>query len=144
MLSKNAKQALDDMAANLKSQRGYIVEVQGFAPGRGQAAIQTSQAMADAVVRYLVLNHEVPVYRIFVMGMGNAPVQASTEGATRKNTRGGRVEVSLLKNNVDQLASANQPMSDMGSQSQPATGQSTGSSYSQPTQPQTQPNQVPR
>src|SRR6202022_2917710 len=74
VLSKNAKAALDDMAPPLKSQRGYIVEVQGFSSGHGQAAIATSQKMADAVVRYLVLNHEIPVYRIYVVRMGNAPV----------------------------------------------------------------------
>jgi len=36
--------------------------------------------------------------------MGNAPVPATTEGASARATTGGRVEVSLLKNNVDQLA----------------------------------------
>src|SRR5207253_2481746 len=69
VLSKNAKAALDDMATPLKNQRGYIIEVQGFSSGRGTAAIQTSQKMADSVVRYLVLNHEIPVYRIYVVGM---------------------------------------------------------------------------
>ena len=75
MLSKNAKDALDDMATPLKDHRGYIVEVQGFSSGHGQTAIATSQKMADAVVRYLVLNHDIPVYRIYVVGMGNAPVR---------------------------------------------------------------------
>ena len=70
VLSKNAKTALDDMATPLKDQRGYIIEVQGFSSGHGQTAIATSQKMADAVVRYLVLNHEIPVYRIYVVGMG--------------------------------------------------------------------------
>ena len=70
VLSKNAKAALDDMATPLKDQRGYIVEVQGFSSGHGQTAIATSQKMADAVVRYLVLNHDIPVYRIYVVGMG--------------------------------------------------------------------------
>ncbi len=104
-LSKNAKQAIDEMAANLKDQKGYVIEVQGYAPGKGQAAIAQSQAMADSVVRYLVLNHEVPVYRIFVVGMGNAPVQ-NAEGKTTR-LRGGKVDVTLLKNGVDQLATAN-------------------------------------
>jgi outer membrane protein OmpA-like peptidoglycan-associated protein len=108
VLSKNAKAALDDLATPLKSQRGYIIEVQGFSSGRGQAAIATSQKMADSVVRYLVLNHEIPVYRIYVVGMGNAPVQAANEEqgkTTAKRTSGGRVEVSLLKNDLEQLAS---------------------------------------
>jgi len=43
VLSQNAKTALDDMATPLKSQRGYIIEVQGFSSGHGQAAIATSQ-----------------------------------------------------------------------------------------------------
>ena len=64
------------MAAAVKGQRGYIIEVQGFSSGKGQTAIATSQKMAESVVRYLVLNHEIPVYRIYLVGMGNAPVQA--------------------------------------------------------------------
>jgi outer membrane protein OmpA-like peptidoglycan-associated protein len=110
VLSKNAKAALDDLATPLKNQRGYIIEVQGFSSGHGQAAIATSQKMADSVVRYLVLNHEIPVYRIYVVGMGNAPVQATSteeQGKTTKRTSGGRVEVSLLKNDLEQLATTN-------------------------------------
>jgi outer membrane protein OmpA-like peptidoglycan-associated protein len=106
VLSKKAKDALDEMATPLKDQRGYIVEVQGFSSGRGQAAIATSQKMADSVVRYLVLNHEIPVYRIYVVGMGNAPV--AEEGQTKHQT-GGRVEISLLKNDLEQLAVSSAP-----------------------------------
>ena len=76
VLSKNAKDALDQMAGGVKGQRGYIIEVQGFSSGKGQTAITTSQKMAESVVRYLVLNHEIPVYRIYLVGMGNAPVPA--------------------------------------------------------------------
>jgi outer membrane protein OmpA-like peptidoglycan-associated protein len=107
VLSTNAKTALDEMATPLKSQRGYIIEVQGFSSGHGQTAIATSQKMADAVVRYLVLNHEIPVYRIYVVGMGNAPVPtAAGDDAKTKRTSGGRVEISLLKNDLETLASS--------------------------------------
>jgi outer membrane protein OmpA-like peptidoglycan-associated protein len=99
VLSKAAKDALDEMAAPLKDQRSYIIEVRGFAPGRGQAAIASSQKMADSVVRYLVLNHQVPVYRIYVMSMGNAPV-AGADGTMAKHSSGGRVEISLMKNDL--------------------------------------------
>jgi outer membrane protein OmpA-like peptidoglycan-associated protein len=92
VLSKEAKDALDQMAAQLKNQRGYIIEVQGFSSGQGQAAIANSRKMADSVVRYLVLNYEIPAYRIYVIGMGNA---AMTQGA-----KGTRVEVSLLKSDL--------------------------------------------
>lgn len=107
VLSENAKSALDDLATPLKDQRGYIIEVQGFSSGQGQAAIATSHKMADSVVRYLVLSHEVPVYRIYVIGMGNAPVQnANGEEGKAKRTTGGRVEVSLLKNDLEQLTAS--------------------------------------
>ncbi len=109
VLSKNAKEALDEMATPLKDQRGYVVEVQGFSSGHGQVAIASSQKMAESVVRYLVLNHDIPVYRIYLVGMGNAPAPATTAEGTEKPKRiiGGRVEVSLLKNNLEQLASTN-------------------------------------
>jgi len=107
VLSQNAKSALDQMADPLKGTHGYIVEVQGFSSGKGQAAIATSRKMADAVVRYLVENHEIPVYRIYVLGMGNAPAPTPTEGEKPKRMSGGRVEVSLLKNDLEQLATSN-------------------------------------
>ena len=105
-LSENAKSALDELATPLKDQRGYIVEVQGFSSGRGQTAIATSQKMADSVVRYLVLNHDIPVYRIYMVGMGNAPVPTADTDPKAKRTSGGRVEISLLKNDLETLASS--------------------------------------
>ena len=119
VLSKKAKDALDEMATPLKNQRGYIVEVQGFSSGHGQAAIANSQKMAESVVRYLVLNHDVPVYRVYLVGMGNAPVQSANAGEAKpKRTTGGRVEVSLLKNNLEQLASSDNTQAAPANQTQ--------------------------
>ena len=94
-LSKSAKDALDEMAGPLKDQGGYIIEVRGFSPGHGQTAIRNSQKMADSVVRYMVLNHNIPVYRIYTMSMGNPGVAG--EG---KRSEGARVEVNVLKNDL--------------------------------------------
>jgi len=99
VLSKSAKDALDEMAASLKDQRSYIIEVRGFAPGRGAAAIASSRKMADSVVRYLVLNHQIPVYRVYVMSMGNAAAP-STDGTMAKNSSGGRVDINVMKNDL--------------------------------------------
>jgi outer membrane protein OmpA-like peptidoglycan-associated protein len=120
-LSKNAKDALDEMAGTVKGQRGYIIEVQGFSSGKGQTAIETSQKMAESVVRYLVLNHEIPVYRIYLVGMGNAPAPATDDTAkTTKRISGGRVEISLLKNDLEQLSSnSGAPMTTADQQQQP-------------------------
>lgn len=101
-LSKTAKDALDEMAVPLKDQRSYIIEVRGFAPGRGQAAIVSSQKMAESVARYLVLTHNIPVYRIYVQSMGNAPTSA--EATSEKHATGARVEVSVLKNDLASTA----------------------------------------
>jgi outer membrane protein OmpA-like peptidoglycan-associated protein len=117
VLSKNAKDALDEMAGGVKGQRGYIIEVQGFSSGHGQAAIESSQKMAESVVRYLVLNHEIPVYRIYLVGMGNAP---TADEADKAKHSGGRVEISLLKNDLEQLSSnQSAPMPNADQQQQP-------------------------
>jgi outer membrane protein OmpA-like peptidoglycan-associated protein len=96
VLSKQAKESLDEIATQLKNQHGYVVEVQGFSPGQGQAAIAKSRKVADSVVRYLVLNHEIPAYRIYVIGMGNS--------LEAKRLSGTRVEISVLKNDLEQTA----------------------------------------
>jgi outer membrane protein OmpA-like peptidoglycan-associated protein len=96
VLSKQAKDSLDEIGIQLKNQHGYVIEVQGFSPGQGHAAIANSRKMGDAVVRYLVLNHEIPAYRIYVVGMGNAPMA--------KRTSATRVEISVLKNDLEQAA----------------------------------------
>jgi outer membrane protein OmpA-like peptidoglycan-associated protein len=141
-LSKNAKDALDQMATSLKNQKGYIVEVQGFSPGNGTAAIENSREMAQMVVRYLVLNHDVPVYRIYTVGMGNAPIQA--EDGKMRRQKGGKVEISLLKNGLGDLNASNgsAPASSSGVTATPGTQPATQTAPA--TQPSTeQPAQKP-
>lgn len=139
MLSAKAKQALDDIANSVQGQTNYIIEVQGFAPGRGSAAVQNSQHMADAVVRYFVINHNIPVYKVFTLALGNAQVQAASEETGTKSVRpyrGPRVDVSVLKNaSVEQLnqqAMATPQQSMNMQQNAPATqGNNSGISYGQ-------------
>ena len=136
-LSKNAKEALDQMATSLKNQKGYIVEVQGYSPGSGTAAIENSREMAQMVVRYLVLNAEIPVYRIYTVGMGNAPIQAEDGKIHRQ--KGGKVEISLLKNGLADLNASNSsaPAATSGVTATPANQPATQSAPA--TQPATQP-----
>jgi outer membrane protein OmpA-like peptidoglycan-associated protein len=65
-LGPTGKSDLDALATTLAGEKGYIVEVQGYS----KSGVQTSQAMADSVVRYLVTEHQVPVYRIYKSGLG--------------------------------------------------------------------------
>jgi outer membrane protein OmpA-like peptidoglycan-associated protein len=147
MLSRKAKDALDDMAKGVKDQKGYIVEIQGFSAGRGESAIENSQRLAEAVRRYLVINNDIPVYRVHVLGLGNAPMPS--DDGTAKRVRGARVEISLLKNDLEQLSAAqpmsNGPASNMtapASSISPATAQmvSPAQQNASPSTPPPQPN----
>jgi outer membrane protein OmpA-like peptidoglycan-associated protein len=101
-LNAKAKEALDQVATQLEGQKGYIVEVQGYSQARGQVGIQKSQNMADAVVRYLVVDHHIPVYRIYRLAMGNAPREETTDSGNS----GTVVHVTLMHNS---LAALNSP-----------------------------------
>jgi outer membrane protein OmpA-like peptidoglycan-associated protein len=90
MLTSRQKANLDEVANALASQKGYIVEVQGYS----RSGVAASQAMADSVVRYLVTAHQVPLYRIYRTGLGKAdPQTASTDETGKPLTNGVRVTV---------------------------------------------------
>jgi len=91
-LGPKGKADLDDIATKLAGEKGYIVEVEGYS----RNGVQTSQAMADAVVRYLVTEHQVPVYRIYRTGMGRNT--AKSEDGEKAVTNG--VQVTLLHNSL--------------------------------------------
>ncbi len=112
-LNDQAKAALDDLATQLNGKQEYILDVQGYSKSAGQTGIQNSQAMANAVVRYLVTQHQVPVYRIHQVAMGNAKYESSLG-----STSGTVVHVSLMQNS---LASMSAPAS--GTTSASATPQ---------------------
>ncbi len=107
VLNAKAKDALSEIATQLQGQKGYVVEVAGYSHIRGQAGIQNSQHMAEAVVRYLA-EQQIPVYRIHQVAMGNAPLDDSSESAAH----GSVVRVTLMQNS---LAALNSPSSNGGS-----------------------------
>ncbi len=111
-LGPKAKTELDDIASKLANEKGYIIEVQGYSP----SGVQTSQAMADSVVRYLVTQHQVPIYRIYKTGLGKAQ-QSSQEAKTLTNG----VMVSLLHNSLATMDSNNASAAAV----KPATSSST-------------------
>jgi outer membrane protein OmpA-like peptidoglycan-associated protein len=133
VLNSRAKDALSQIASQLQGQKGYIVEVAGYSHVGGQAGIQNSQHMADAVVRYLA-EHQVPVYRIHQVAMGNAPMNDSEEVS-----RGSVVRVTLMQNS---LAALNSPSADggspIGATQQSSAQPSPQGAASQPAVPQKQ------
>jgi len=98
-LGPQGKSELDDMATKLANEKGYIIEVQGYSRG----GVQSSQAMADSVVRYLVTEHQVPIYRIYRSGLGKAKPSTDANAQTAQNEApaiSNGVRVTLLHNSL--------------------------------------------
>ncbi len=128
-LNAKAKEALDGIAASLQGSKGYLIEVKGFSSTRGQAGIETSQHLANSVVRYLVEQHDVPVYRIHLAGLGNA-THADTNGLIEG---GNSVYVTLVHNSLAALnSSAHSDGSPIGNTQQLHGGYSSASAAPQP------------
>lgn len=96
-LTPQAKEELDTLAKNLGTMKRYFIAVEGYTDRTGSREYNEalSRRRADAVVRYLVANHDVPVYRIHMIGLG--PERPAEEGATRAaRAKNRRVEVRLF------------------------------------------------
>lgn len=112
ILSPEAKGALDALANQAKNQKGFVIEVAGFASTEGGTALnrRLSDRRAQAVVRYLAENQDVPLRRIvtpFGYGDSHPVADNSTRDGRRENRR---VEVKLLvSRGLTMSASANQP-----------------------------------
>jgi len=97
-LGPQGKATLDDMASKLAGEKGYIVEIQGYS----RNGVQTSQAMADSVSRYLVTEHQVPLYRIYRTGLG----KQTTAPADGQEAIVNGVRVTLLHNSLATMGPA--------------------------------------
>jgi outer membrane protein OmpA-like peptidoglycan-associated protein len=99
-LLPEAMTALDEIAAQAKTEKAYVIEITGFASSEGKAEFnkKLSQNRADAVVRYLADNHMIPLRRIITPhGYGTLnPVAENTTREGREQNR--RVEVKILVN----------------------------------------------
>jgi outer membrane protein OmpA-like peptidoglycan-associated protein len=98
VLSAEDKTELDKVAENTKDEKGFLIEVTGFASSDGDEAFnrRLSQRRADAVIQYLAYNYSIPLRR-FIMPMGYGeknPVADNSTLAGRKENR--RVEVRVL------------------------------------------------
>jgi outer membrane protein OmpA-like peptidoglycan-associated protein len=72
-LSKDDKAKLDDIASQLGSQARYFITIEGFTDQTGDRAFndRLSRSRAEQVISYLVGSHDVPVYRIHMVGLGD-------------------------------------------------------------------------
>jgi outer membrane protein OmpA-like peptidoglycan-associated protein len=110
MLSIESKQKLDQLASGLTGHEGYILEMEAHTPAAGAWGLQSSEKLNDAVKRYLVEEHQIPVYRLHAVALGNA--QAATpgdEGSKPERVRSSSVHIRLMENSLAAQASATPP-----------------------------------
>jgi OOP family OmpA-OmpF porin len=107
-LSKKAKEALDQLAADVTNTKGYIITVEGGTDSVGDKNYNydLSQRRADAVIQYLASKHSVPAHKIYLIGLGeDKPVEDNKNSKGRAMNR--RVDVRLMTNSGEATPSAN-------------------------------------
>lgn len=95
-LSQDAKQDLDKLAQDVQPDKRFFIAVEGFTDKSGSRDYNEalSRKRADSVVEYLVAQHDIPIYRIHMIGLGEAkPVETANTRAGRAKNR--RVEVKV-------------------------------------------------
>ncbi len=91
------KEHLDEVAQTVGSLKHYVIEIQGYTDRTGpkQYNLALSQQRANAVIRYLTLNHNIPLVRIYSLGYGEAaPIASNSSRAGREKNR--RVEITVM------------------------------------------------
>lgn len=96
MLTKEDKAKLDAVATQVGSVQRYFLTVEGYTDQTGSAAYnqQLSRRRADSVISYLVGSHNLPIYRIHTVGLGEQKLIDEGKGKkAREESR--RVEVTI-------------------------------------------------
>jgi outer membrane protein OmpA-like peptidoglycan-associated protein len=96
-LSTDAKQDLDKLAQDVQADKRFFIAVEGYTDKTGSKDYNEalSRKRADSVVTYLVSAHDIPIYRIHMIGLGeDKPVDEGHNRASRAKNR--RVEVKVF------------------------------------------------
>jgi OOP family OmpA-OmpF porin len=104
-LTDDGKTELDKLAGDVKSDKRFFIAVEGYTDMTGSRAYNEalSRRRADAVVQYLVAKHEIPIYRIHMIGLGEEkPVDEGKGRDARAKNR--RVEVKVFS--ADQVTAS--------------------------------------
>ena len=98
-LTKEAKEAIDQLAASVATTKGYIITVEGATDSVGSSEYNydLSQRRANAVIQYLAAEKSVPAYKIYLIGLGkDKPVETNKTADGRAKNR--RVDIRLMTN----------------------------------------------
>jgi outer membrane protein OmpA-like peptidoglycan-associated protein len=96
-LTEESKLKLDELTAQIKDSKNYVLEVRGFTDRTGNEKynLGLSQRRSDSVIRYLA-QHEVPLFRMFILGLGEfGDAQDNKTRESRAANR--RVDIVLLR-----------------------------------------------
>lgn len=107
-LTQDEKAKLDQTVQALQSAKNYIIEVAGFADKTGgrNYNLELSRRRADAVVRYLTIEHQIPLRKIHDVGAGaEFPNADNKTKEARKENRRVDVRVFTFKGETTQSAS---------------------------------------
>src|SRR5450432_2441835 len=71
-LTKDAKEAIDQLAASVANTKGYIITVEGATDSVGSSMYNydLSQRRANAVIQYLASEKSIPAHKIYLIGLG--------------------------------------------------------------------------
>jgi OmpA-OmpF porin, OOP family len=108
-LTKNAQEALDQLANDVPNAKGYIITVEGGTDSVGSAEYNygLSERRADSVIQYLASKHNIPAHKIYLVGLGkDKPVDDNKTRDGRAKNR--RVDVRLMTNTVEGSTPAQQ------------------------------------
>jgi outer membrane protein OmpA-like peptidoglycan-associated protein len=96
VLTPESKQKLDELVADKTSLKHYFIAVEGFTDKNGTAEYNAalSRRRADRVVQYLVAQHDIPIYRVHMIGLG-AQKPAEDARTREANAKNRRVEVTI-------------------------------------------------
>jgi len=98
-LTKEAREAIDQLAESVASTKGYIITVEGGTDSVGGSDYnyELSQRRADAVIQYLASEKNIPAYKIYLIGLGkDKPVETNKTREGRAKNR--RVDIRLMTN----------------------------------------------
>jgi len=98
-LTKEAREAIDQLATSVATTKGYIITVEGATDSVGSAEYNydLSQRRANAVIQYLAAEKSVPAYKIYLIGLGkDKPVETNKTREGRAKNR--RVDIHLMTN----------------------------------------------
>jgi outer membrane protein OmpA-like peptidoglycan-associated protein len=145
-LSPEAKQILDQAVANAGNMHNFVIEVEGFTDRTGGKAynLELARRRADAVVRYLTVDKNVPLRNVRELGVGSDfPNAENRTRAQRKENR--RVDVKIYSLNLTGQPGANSmnQNQDMNRTTPTGTSDRMNTTTPQSTMPQTTPRQTP-